>query len=65
MPDQRAKIPLEQMTPDEQADYLHQKGIESGNRYAGNPELLLKEHPHRNFRNTGTPQADDPNALSK
>jgi hypothetical protein len=42
---------LEEMTTEEMADFLHQKGMESGNRYGGNPELLLKEQPHRDFRN--------------
>jgi len=46
-----AKRALAAMTPEEQADYLHEMGIASGNRYAGNPELLLKEQPHRDFRN--------------
>jgi len=47
-PDSR---PLEELTPDEQADRLTKAMVESGNRYGGNPELLLQEHPHRDFRN--------------
>lgn len=42
--------PLEQMTPEEQADYIHRMGIASLERYAGRPELLMEECPHRDFR---------------
>jgi hypothetical protein len=44
------KKPLDEMTPQEQSEYLHRRGLESGNRYAGKPELLIKEQPHRDFR---------------
>ena len=39
------------MSPEEQSDRIHLLGIASGNRYRGNPDLLLGEHPHRNFTN--------------
>lgn len=34
----------------EQAEYLAEIALASGNRYRGRAELLLKENPHRDFR---------------
>jgi hypothetical protein len=42
---------LEEMTPAQVADHLTKGSLESLRRYAGRPDLLLKEHPHRDFRN--------------
>lgn len=32
------------------ADHTVQQGIENLKRYAGHPDLLMKEHPHRDLR---------------
>ena len=34
---------------EKQAEEVMQSGLESLRRYGGNPELLLKENPHRDF----------------
>ena len=41
------------MTLKEQANYLGRLTQAAVARYAGRPDLLLKENPHRDFRNKG------------
>jgi hypothetical protein len=41
---------FEKMSWPEQADYLAKAALASGNRYGGRPDLLMKEHPARDFR---------------
>jgi hypothetical protein len=38
------------MTLKEKADYAGRQAQAAVARYAGRPELLLKENPHRNFK---------------
>jgi hypothetical protein len=41
---------LRNMTPSEQANYFAACGGASLSRYAGRPDLLMEEHPRRDFR---------------
>jgi hypothetical protein len=37
------------LSPEERSDYIHRLMIWSGNRYRGNPELLLRENSRLDF----------------
>jgi hypothetical protein len=40
---------VEKLSADEVADYLSDRGLSNLNRYAGRPDLLIQENPHRDF----------------
>jgi hypothetical protein len=45
------KPDLSKLSPQQLAQHLSKLAVESLIRYGGNPDLLLKENPHRDFRN--------------
>lgn len=49
-------IPPKPKTRPQWAEEAARLSLKSGNRYGGNPELMLKENPEMDFRNPPKPQ---------